>query len=548
MKQMKWMFLVSCVLATCFTTAGAQETNDVRAAVVVSLKSFDELMSDVGYLTRTAGTPEIGGLVTVMASQYTDGINTRKPIGMYLTFDGEMPTGVVFVPINDLDRVLAKVQEQVGEPEELGNGVRRIQLNREIFLKERDGWVYISDAVANLSRLPQDPVSLLGGLEKQYDLAVRLYVQNIPEGLRNQAIAGLQQGVNGAMEQQGDEENAAEARKLAESLSTSLTSLIRDADQVTIGWNADGAKKVIYLEQTVTAKSGTELARQFSSYADLKSAFAGFLMPDAAVSGTMTSRLTREQATQAVTVLGQARESALKEIAENEELKDEAAQKSMQEAISSLFSSLQKTVEGGMLDAGFVVDLTEGSLALAGGGLIANEQGIEAALVKLVQLSQDNDDFPEVEYNAATHGNVRFHRMTIPVDEEDEDAFELFGEEVDLHIGLGAGAIYFALGEEGLSLLEEAIDVSQEQAEAKTLPLHLSVALGPILAYAAEKEEDETLATIAEALEDSDGNDHITITAKTQAKGLTYRLQLQEGVLQALGQAARVQQQKLQGQ
>ena len=57
----------------------AQETKPV---LVVSIASVDRLLSNIGYLTRAAGTPEVGGLVTLMASQYIEGLDTTKPAGL----------------------------------------------------------------------------------------------------------------------------------------------------------------------------------------------------------------------------------------------------------------------------------------------------------------------------------------------------------------------------------------------------------------------------------------------------------------------------------
>ena len=90
-------------LAAFSTLLGSAPTlfaqNASKPAVVISIAKFDKLLGDVGYLTRAAGAPEFGGLVTLMAGPYLQGIDTRRPAGVYLRFNGPMPTGVAFLPV-----------------------------------------------------------------------------------------------------------------------------------------------------------------------------------------------------------------------------------------------------------------------------------------------------------------------------------------------------------------------------------------------------------------------------------------------------------------
>ena len=72
------------LLATVPSLALAQ--NAQKPAVVVSLASVDKLMGNVGYLTRVAGSPEVGAIITIMSGQYIEGLNTKQPAGAYVTF------------------------------------------------------------------------------------------------------------------------------------------------------------------------------------------------------------------------------------------------------------------------------------------------------------------------------------------------------------------------------------------------------------------------------------------------------------------------------
>ena len=159
------------------TVAAAQ--NAQKPAVVISLASVDKLMGNIGYLTRVAGSPEVGAIIQIMSGQYIEGLNTKQPAGGYITFTPQ-PTGVIFLPVSNFDMVVTKIEEMVGELQDVGDGVKKLTLQREIFLKEKDGWIFASDQRANLDNTPADPTQLLEGLAETYDVAIRANVQNLP--------------------------------------------------------------------------------------------------------------------------------------------------------------------------------------------------------------------------------------------------------------------------------------------------------------------------------------------------------------------------------
>ena len=158
-------------------------------AVVVSVANVDRLLADIGYLTRAAGMPQVGGLVTIMAGPYLDGLDSKRPAGFFLTLDGALPSGVVFVPVTNFGSVLKKIEEQVGKPAELGDGLRKVSLQRDFFIKQQGTWVFLADQAANLASVPEDPSRYLGGLDRQYSVAVRLNASSLPPQLKEMALA-----------------------------------------------------------------------------------------------------------------------------------------------------------------------------------------------------------------------------------------------------------------------------------------------------------------------------------------------------------------------
>ena len=56
--------------------------------------------------------------------------------------------------------------------------------------------------------------------------------------------------------------------------------------------------------------------------------------------------------------------------------------------------------------------------------------------------------------------------------------------------------------------------------------------------FAASQADDPTISQVAEKLEAAGSNDHVRVTAKAIPKGVLYRIEVEEGVLQAIGSVA----------
>ena len=69
--------------------------------------------------------------------------------------------------------------------------------------------------------------------------------------------------------------------------------------------------------------------------------------------------------------------------------------------------------------------------------------------------------------------------------------------------------------------------------------MHFSLAIGPILQFAASVDDNPQVAALAAASEKAEGNDHIIVTTKQIERGLSYRLVIEEGILKIIGEAAK---------
>lgn len=520
------------------TTALAQ--NDQKPAVVISLGSIDQLMGNIGYLTRAAGSPEVGAIVQIMSGQYIEGLNTKQPVGGYVTFTPQ-PTGVVFLPVSDFNMVVAKIEEMVGGLQDVGDGVKKLTLQREIFLKEKDGWVFVSDQRANLDKLPADPTQLLEGLPETYDVAIRANVQSVPKELRQMLLSEIKEGFERTVANEADEDKRRAQKEIGGRVIEEIVRFADEADQLTVGWGTDKKAGKTFIDFSATAIAGTTLASEINSAVTAKSDFTGFLLPDAAATFHFTAPVPKENVQQMVTMLNKARDKAIEQIGKDKDLPNDEARATAKEIVGSLTAVLQKTLEGGKLNGGAALRLAPQNINFVAGGLVADGKSVEKDLKRLVELAKQskNNPYVEVKFDAATHGGVTLHTITVPVPAREEQARKILGEKMLTVIGTGATSVYFAFGNDSMELLKQVIDGSAA-ATGETSPMTLNVSLAPIMAFAASVDDDPIVAGLSEALKKGQGKDHIAISSKAIPRGVAYRVEVEEGVLQLIGQAAKL--------
>jgi len=512
---------------------------DSKPVAVLSLAPIESLIGDIAYLTEAAGSRDVGQMVEAMAQPYTQGIDRTRPIGVVLTLEEGAPKPLAFVPVSDLKATLASLKPQLGEPRDAGDGVLEMAGPAPVFIKEQGGFAFVGQSAEALADLPADPLSLLGGLEKDYDVGIRGHVQNVPQEMRDMAIdqlkVGFEQGLNRLPEE--DDETFAMRKKLMEGQMQQMVEMINDTDQITLGWVVDKEHKSTHIDMTMTAVEGTRLARRMAGMRETKSGFTGFLLPDAAVTMSMAAQIPDEEIQQSLAMLKTVQANALKELDKDAKLEDEETRAAAKELVNDLFEVINTTIQSGKVDGGAAVLLAPGNMSALAGFYVADGAAVEKSLKKLVELAEKEKDFPGVQFDADKHANVRFHTMNVPIPEGEADARKVLGESLEVAVGIGETSVYLALGEDALTKIKTAIDSSASGAQDPVPPLRMNVSLGSIMKFAAAMEDNPVVATMAKALEDSGGKDHLLIHAEPVAHGVRYRIQVEEGILQAIGKA-----------
>lgn len=512
----------------------------LKPVAVVSVASVSENLADVGYITRVAGQEDVGKTAMLFGNALTAGIDKSRPIGMYVVPQAGDFHAVAFVPVANLKLLLEVHKEQIGEPEDVGGNILKIGMDRTAYVKEVGGWAFVAESKEHLSNLPQDPAALLGDLPKTYNVAGRVLMQNIPEELRRLAIDEMKLGVERFFEAQPEQPglDREQTEALARTYIDQIESFLQDADDITLGLGIDATGKKTYLDVSIAARDGTKLAKQMALQSGLKSQFAGFQLPEAAVTLNLSSVVAKEDLAQVQEVMKAAREQAEQKIDDDPNLpaeKREAAKK----VLNQLLDVIGQTIAAGKIDGGAALVLMPKSISLVAGGHVADGAAMEKAIKDLVDLGRGDPNFPEVKFNVGTHAGVQLHSLTAPIPEAEADTRELLGDKLKVMIGTGQNSFYVSVGKDCESLLKKVIDKNSSAAGQEVPPMQLNVSLLPILKFYSSVDDNPLVAGLAATLE-QEGNDKLIVVNTAGPRSTTTRVEVQEGLVRVIGDAVKM--------
>ncbi|MCE5266621.1 MAG: hypothetical protein LLG00_01875 [Planctomycetaceae bacterium] len=537
------MLAAALVLGTAARSPAESQTKPV---LTVSLAGYDKLMSTLGMFGQLAGNPDATKGAEFMLQMMTQGrgltgLDKTRPWASITTSDGQQFTTFVFVPVTDLKQLAETAQKNpaLAKLIKLNGDVYEIEAkDQTIYARQKGDWAIITDNKDRLSAAPADPLKLVGDLPKNYDVAVRLSVKNVPAAYRGQVLAMLRTLAEMGMAptpDEGDEDHALRVQATKQSLQN-INQFVKDLDEVTFGWNVDASAKTTHLDFELTAQTGTALADQLVSVKPAKTDFADFGLPGAAVTANWAGTFTDADVAQAKEKLAMLRKTAKTKLADQGFSDDEL--KVANKLVDELLEVCEKTVEAKKKDGAVTVLLDPKAITVLGGGAVVDGLKLDKTLKQLV------DELPKVapkmatwfKLNADSYQGVHFHLISTPMPKEDVKPF--IGEKLDIVIGTSDTKVFIAAGRDAAASLKKAIDRSKGTAGKEILPMQISVAVTPIAKFIAAVTDDDQVKTRAAALvvalEQAGDKDHVQITTSPIPHGIRTRLQLESGLVKAI--------------
>jgi len=572
----RYILLAALVAAaTCYAcdsnhTALAQATepaaaSEIKTVAVVGAASYNNLIGDVNFVGSLAERPELGQVLQGTIALFTqgkglDGIDQSKPWGIIVQTDGQNFLPVGCIAVTDIDKVLSLAQGFGAQVQDGADGAKQIALpnGQTIHVKETGGWVYIGQTEDALAALPADPAAELNKIVADYDLGARIAVQNVPKQYRQQAIQAMKKGMEDGLQQKPDEsdEQFENRRKLAEAQVAQLEIMVNEIEEIVTGWAIDANDQRTFFDVTYRFLPGSKLAKQIAGYGTPKTNFAGFFEPDAAATLSFATQADpatiQENIDQLRATMDTMRQQAEKAIDEEDDIPDDETRTAIKSAMNDFLDAFQATMESGRMDGCAALQLGADKLTFVAAAQIKEPGKFESGLKKLAAVAEKEPDFHGVQWNAANHDGVTFHTLSVPVPADEEEARKVFGEKVDVAIGIGSEAVYLAVGQDNLEAMNKAIDASKAEPNKAVPPFEFSTSLGQIMRFAAanaKPDQRPMLQAIADMLEnDAQGRDHVRIRGTLVEDGFKYRVEAEEGVLRAIGKATVMAQQRAQKQ
>jgi hypothetical protein len=546
--------LPAVVLAVAVAPLAAPAQQNSNQVALITLSSYDEIKTDIGFLGRLSGQPTLADTTEMMLGFLTGGqglagLDKAKPIGVAVYADGGEISVKALIPVTDMDALIGLLGNWGVVAEDGEDGVKELSApGQTLYAKESNGWAVISVSPEAAKSGAENPEELIGTLSGTYDLAARVFVQNIPTEYRDLAIEQLRAGMEQGMVQDADESDEQfEMRKaMAQAQIEQFSQLLEDADELTFGWSIDGKEERTFIDFEMKAADGSKLANQMAEYKNLTTDYAGFYQPDAAATMTFAGKMAEEDIANMSQMFDGLRAQVMQQIEEEAELPDDESREVVKSAVNDFMDALLATLQEGKVDGGAVLNMSPDSMTFVAGGLVGDPSKIESGLKKLEALAEKDEEFPGISWNADSHGEIKFHTIDVPV--PDEQAQQLVGDTMEIAVGTGGKSVFFALGRDAVASTKAIIDASKANAGKQVAPFELTASLGQILGTVAEVAPNPVVTRVAEMLEsEAEGRDHIKIVEHVVDNGVKIRIELEEGVLRAIGTAVEESQKAAQG-
>lgn len=523
------MMLVAPTLAS---IAKAQEV------AVVSIANLERTLGDVSYLLRASSVPEVGGLVSIMSMQYTQGIDQKRPIGATVKMENGMPNAVVFMPMTDTEQFFGALAGMGVEPDDLGDGLYEIDAGGQIiYAKDANGWMFIGQTEESVADTPANPAALLGKLPETYDLAVKLNLSNLPQEMKDMALEQIKFGFEQSMAMQpGLTEEQIEAnQKAGEASIKQMEMAFNDTEQIIIGWAISEDEQRTFIDGGFRFVEGSQFASQANAAANVTSAYTKFVLPGASAMFRASSIIDEADREMAVASFKNSLNQATAQM-DQADMPPEAREL-VDELLDGITNLMVQTIEDGEFDGAGSVSVAEGALQVLVGGKIGDGEAL-AKLVKETVAKLPPGAPLDFNFDYETYKGITLHSVSGPPI-PDPKAVAALGETPKIIIGTGPKSFFINLDPTGDATVKKVIDAMSDSQDVKVTPFEGSVALGAFLKFAHSIEPDPILGDLIQTIGEYSDNDKISISSRLIKNGFLYRFSIDEGILQTVGSAAK---------
>jgi hypothetical protein len=466
-------------------------------------------------------------------------LNGSKPAGVYAYLDEGALQGdlrktyaVVMVPVKSE----AETVEVLGgfgikfEKNAGGYTISHPKVPVPLYAAFADGYVYVAplneDAVSAKSRVK--PKDFFG--ESTPIAELKIFVERIPKQLRDMFLQGVDQGLAKSQENSNIPREAKGAMEAYLKWAKNIFDVtFNQGKEIAVMLDLDPKSGLIILENSFTAKSGTDTAKAIKDYPVIKNRFAS-LAADSIAYAHIRAPLFAKELRELLVVSFEAG------------FRGEMKKKGEDHAeIAELFlSSIKETVNSGSAD--FFIAIKpglEGSQYVVGGFDLKKANELAAAAMKL--LAANADASAKAKEAGFVHNPFKVegleHTFNLEPSENgkrDPKFDKIFGATSKVSVGVSKDAVFFAAGLTNKGALTEAV-----KAKPAVAPVIGATLNGKKLAKILQKEGSNMPAEVLDSMEKHEKLALINVSITTGDK-MALRVELGTALLAFLGQGRAV--------
>lgn len=536
--------------------SSAQDADDEAPAhpvVTVCVASVDRIMDNVNYVFGEIERPEVMDLIGAGLANFRDleGLDRTKPGGLMI-FVSEglipLPIPVGFLPVSDIGELGqtfttlgAQLKPIPGEEDRYELIPRRGPTS---FLVMQGDYAFIGQNEESINRTFALPEEFAGPLANRYDVCASANLRKTPKAVRDLILMTIKNSAQASMQRRDDEPEAVYnlRRSQAEGNLHFVENVLRDGEELTLGFKVDREAKNASLELVVKATPNSSFAKELKEGIAKPSFFAPAIDENIPFSGSVSVMLDkpgRKTLLDAFNLGEQESNRGLAGLDQDVAVEDIPGQQATQD----LFGALRETIKEGHLD-GFIQFFGEPGekFVIVGGVKLMNSSAFGSGLSDVLEQASRTDANMDVELGVDSYGDIVFHKLSSK--KRDAGDKRMFGAESALYFGTDNQALWFCVGgDAAIPTLRTAIDRIAAGTDAgprrgELAPFQVIINLTEwININQQERTKPGRFAALALEAFEADGSDIIRADARSLKNGFRFRVQVENGFLRLLGMA-----------
>ncbi|MEI6239795.1 MAG: hypothetical protein WCR51_05370 [Planctomycetia bacterium] len=238
--------------------AGVTHGADRQVLLVAAVDSYADLKRQIGWFGTQIDNPGLAAMFESLLMLSTQGrglagLDVKRPAGIVVTSDGTDLAAHGFVPIKDLDKLLAALQSIIGPVAKDGE-TRRVTLPSgvKLSIRDRDGWAVIAPPGLDTA----DPAPLLDALAKDFTVGVEAFPSRMSDAVRKQLEAALDQAAAAS---------AAQGQPMDPGALKAALGGLRQTESLSLGLGIDDTAGAVFVENRSVAVPGSLSAAAFEA-------------------------------------------------------------------------------------------------------------------------------------------------------------------------------------------------------------------------------------------------------------------------------------------